>query len=154
MLRSRSSIKSKRTLLALTLCVLLCCLALAVPLARQHFAPPQLMTKPVAAPDLAPEIEPVTRVVFAPPPQTSTQFDLSRHVIAGGGGTSLGGGSLGLSGTNGQTLAGTTSGGGQFTVTGGFLEPGKGGAPPPTPTPTPPPTPAPNTPPPPTPTPP
>src|SRR3989442_8181578 len=140
MLRSRSSIKSKRTLLALTLCVLLCCVALALPLARQHFSPPQLMTKPVAAPDLAPEIEPVTRVVFAPPPQTSTQFDLSRHVIAGGGGTSLGGGSLGLSGTNGQTLAGTTSGGGHVTVTGGFLPPATSVPPKPPPAPTPPPT--------------
>src|SRR3989442_11468568 len=123
MLRSRSSIKSKRTLLALTLCVLLCCVALALPLARQHFSPPQLMTKPVAAPDLAPEIEPVTRVVFAPPPQTSTQFDLSRHVIAGGGGTSLGGSTLALRGTNGPPLSRTTSTAGQVTVTAGYLQP-------------------------------
>src|SRR2546428_3166994 len=43
-------------------------------------------------------------------PQASPQFDLSRHVIAGGGGTSAGG-NLGLSGTNGQPAAGTTSSG-------------------------------------------
>ena len=60
-----------------------------------------------------------------PPPQTSAQFDLSRNVIAGGGGTSSGG-NLGLSGTNGQASAGTTSGGGQFTVTGGFWQPETG----------------------------
>ena len=53
-------------------------------------------------------------------PQAGTQFDLSRHVIAGGGGTSAGA-NLGLSGTNGQAAAGKTSSGGQFTVTGGCV---------------------------------
>src|SRR5213080_4985806 len=69
-------------------------------------------------------------------PQADTQFDLSRHVIAGGGGTSAGA-NLGLSGTNGQAAAGKTSSGGQFTVTGGFWQPETGAAPTPTPTPTP-----------------
>src|SRR5881396_2926787 len=73
-------------------------------------------------------------------PQASPQFDLSRHVIAGGGGRSSGG-NLGLSGTNGQASAGTTSSGGQFTVTGGFWQPETGAAPTPSPTPTPTPTP-------------
>src|SRR5437660_11900791 len=72
-------------------------------------------------------------------PQAGAQFDLSRHVIAGGGGTSSGG-NLGLSGTNGQASAGTTSSGGQFTVTGGFWQPETGAASTPTPTPTPTPT--------------
>ena len=72
-------------------------------------------------------------------PQASPQFDLSRHVIAGGGGTSAGG-NLGLSGTNGQASAGTTSSGGQFTVSGGFWQPETGAASTPTPTPTPTPT--------------
>src|SRR5438093_5769544 len=74
-----------------------------------------------------------------PPPQTSAQFDLSRNVIAGGGGTSSGG-NLGLSGTNGQASAGMTSSGGQFTVTGGFWQPETGATPTPLPTPTPTPT--------------
>src|SRR2546421_1467710 len=85
-------------------------------------------------------------------PQASPQFDLSRHVIAGGGGTSAGG-NLGLSGTNGQASAGTTSSSGQFTVTGGFWQPETGVSPTPTPTPTSTPTPTPTPTPPPTPTP-
>ncbi|PYS57184.1 MAG: hypothetical protein DMF76_22920, partial [Acidobacteria bacterium] len=72
-------------------------------------------------------------------PQASPQFDLSRHVIAGGGGTSAGG-NIGLSGTDGQASAGTTSSGGQFTVSGGFWQPETGAASTPTPTPTPTPT--------------
>ena len=84
-------------------------------------------------------------------PQAGTQFDLSRHVIAGGGGTSAGA-NLGLSGTNGQAAAGKTSSGGQFTVTGGFWQPETGAAPTPTPTPTPTPVPIPTSTPTPTPT--
>src|SRR3989440_289267 len=85
-------------------------------------------------------------------PQAGPQFDLSRNVIAGGGGTSAGG-NIGLSGTNGQASAGTTSSAGQFTVTGGFWQPETGVSPTPTPTPTSTPTPTPTPTPPPTPTP-
>src|SRR6476646_3864559 len=48
-----------------------------------------------------------------PVPQTSAQFDLSRNVIAGGGGTSNGG-NFKLEGTVGQSVAGTTSLGGAY----------------------------------------
>jgi len=81
-----------------------------------------------------------------PPPQTSAQFDLSRNVIAGGGGTSANG-NFKVDGTIGQSAAGTTSIGGQFSATGGFWQvesgvpptptPTPGGSPSPTPTPTP-----------------
>ena len=51
--------------------------------------------------------------------QQGGSFDLSRNVIAGGGGTS-GGGSLQISGTAGQSAAGTNMNGGTFTQVGGF----------------------------------
>ena len=51
--------------------------------------------------------------------QSGGSFDLSRNVIAGGGGTS-GGGSLQVSGTAGQPAAGTQMSGGTFTQVGGF----------------------------------
>jgi hypothetical protein len=77
-------------------------------------------------------------IAATPATQSSPQFDLSHSVIAGGGGTSS---SLNpnfeLSGTIGQSSAGTVSTGasspGQFSVTGGFWTP----AAPPTPTPNP-----------------
>src|SRR5437667_11759679 len=53
-----------------------------------------------------------------PPPQTSPQFDLSRNVIAGGGGTSPAGNPR-LSGTNAHAARATTSEGGQVTATAG-----------------------------------
>src|SRR3989442_3797566 len=55
-------------------------------------------------------------------PQMSAQFDLSRNVIAGGGGTSSNG-SVRLDGTIGQQTAGATSSNGQFSLTGGFWQP-------------------------------
>lgn len=77
-----------------------------------------------------------------PAPQSGGQFDLSRNVIAGGGGTSNGG-SFKLEGTVGQSVAGTTSVGGSYSGTGGFWQPASGVLPTPTPTPTPSPTPTP-----------
>ena len=49
----------------------------------------------------------------------SAQFAVSQNVIAGGGGTSTGGG-LRLEGTVGQPAMGNTSSNGQFSETGGF----------------------------------
>src|SRR2546422_1327220 len=77
-----------------------------------------------------------------PLPQTSAQFDLSRNVIAGGGGSSSAG-NFKVEGTVGQAAAGTTSSGGQFTATGGFWQLESGVPPTPTPTPTATPTPTP-----------
>ena len=86
--------------------------------------------------------------VFEPRPQASS-FDLLKSVIAGGGGRSSGGSpNVTLNGTIGQSAAGTTSSGGQFTVTDGFWNAEATQTPTPTPTPTatptPPPTPPPN----------
>ena len=80
----------------------------------------------------------VKAVNFVQPlPQTGAQFDLSRNVIAGGGGTSTGG-NLQLDGTVGQPAAGTQMSSGQYSVAGGFWQPAAtGAAPTPTPAPTP-----------------
>lgn len=68
--------------------------------------------------------------------QTSPQFDLSHNVIAGGGGSSVGG-TLKIEGTVGQSAVGTTMTGGQFSQTGGFWQPLSGATPTPSPSPTP-----------------
>ena len=77
--------------------------------------------------------------------QSQAQQSIDRHVIAGGGGTSLSG-SLKVEGTIGQPAVGTTLSNGQFSQTGGFWQLESGAAPTPTPTPipTPSPTPSPN----------
>ena len=76
------------------------------------------------------------------PAQSGGQFDLSRTVIAGGGGTSTSpDGSLKVEGTIGQPAVGTTTSNGQFSQTGGFWQPQSGVTPTPTPSPTPSPTP-------------
>src|SRR5207245_11435035 len=72
-------------------------------------------------------------------PQSSTQFDLSRNVIAGGGGSSSAG-NFKVEGTVGQPAVRTQMNGGQFSQTGGFWQPESGAAATPTPTPTPTPT--------------
>lgn len=51
--------------------------------------------------------------------QSGGGFEITKSVIAGGGGTSSGG-EFTLSGTIGQSLAGTTSSGGDFQLTSGF----------------------------------
>ena len=80
---------------------------------------------------------------FAPlVPAASTQFDVVRNVIAGGGGESAGG-SFELKGTAGQAAAGTQMTGGQFSLNGGFWQSEFESAPTPSPTPTPTPTPSP-----------
>ena len=53
-------------------------------------------------------------------PQSGGGFDLSRNVIAGGGGSSTGSGNLQVDGTAGQAAAGTTMSNGGFSLTGGF----------------------------------
>jgi len=78
-------------------------------------------------------------------PQSGAQFDLSRNVIAGGGGTSSNG-NFKIEGTVGQAEASGTSVGGNFGEAGGFWQTLGSGAlasPTPTPTPTPAPTPTP-----------
>ncbi len=60
-----------------------------------------------------------------PQPQATPGFDITSSVIAGGGGSSLGGiapNNLALDGTIGQAVAGTTSSNGPFSVTGGFWQ--------------------------------
>src|SRR5262245_54421395 len=65
-----------------------------------------------------------------------SQFEVSRSVVAGGGGTSTNG-NLQLNGTVGQGAAGAVSSGGQYSVAGGFwaTESTTGATPTPTPTP-------------------
>src|SRR6266850_2584906 len=73
-------------------------------------------------------------------PLAIPQFELLRSVIAGGGGTSKNTDEgLIMDGTIGQAAAGTKSNSdnGQYSVTGGFWQPGEDGSATPTPTPTP-----------------
>ena len=53
--------------------------------------------------------------------QTGGTFEITQSVISNGGGNSIGG-SFDLTGTGGQTLAGTNSTGGAFGVRGGFWQ--------------------------------
>src|SRR5215471_8281599 len=75
----------------------------------------------------------------SPAPASSPQFDLSRSLIAGGGGTSSNG-SLRIDGAIGQPAAGTVMSGGNFAQAGGFWQPEATPTPSPTPTPMPTPT--------------
>jgi hypothetical protein len=52
-------------------------------------------------------------------PQSGGTFEITKSVIAGGGGQSTGG-AFTLDGTIGQSIAGTSSTGGSFELTGGF----------------------------------
>src|SRR5947208_2743579 len=142
--RSKSSGKTKRMLVGVISLALLCAV-IALGFARKQLfgGSAEIVVRSERAARKPQRAEARSAdETSAPPeiPQASPQFDLSRHVIAGGGGTSAGG-NLGLSGTNGQASAGTTSSSGQFTVTGGFWQPETGAAPTPSPTPTPTPTP-------------
>src|SRR5262249_39330802 len=58
----------------------------------------------------------------SPAPASSPQFDLSRSLIAGGGGTSSNG-SLRIDGAIGQPAAGTVMSGGNFAQAGAFCHP-------------------------------
>lgn len=58
---------------------------------------------------------------FEAPAQTGGQFAITQSVVAGGGANSAGG-NLNVIGTNAQPNAGVNSGGGQFSVTGGFWQ--------------------------------
>ena len=75
--------------------------------------------------------------------QTSPQFDLSRSVIAGGGGTSSAG-KFQIDGTIGQAAVGTQMSNGQFSQTGGIWQPESGPTSSPSPNPSPSPSPAPS----------
>ncbi len=69
-------------------------------------------------------------------PQSGGSFQIEKKVIAGGGGN-VSGGIFDLDGTVGQSVAGTTSNGGIFTLAGGFWAGAPtGGTPTPTATPT------------------
>src|SRR5436190_10495642 len=57
-----------------------------------------------------------------PQPQAAGQFDLVRTLVVGGGG-SMSGGTLGLSGSTGQAAAGTQMNGGQSSLTSGCWQP-------------------------------
>src|SRR5512132_3964805 len=57
--------------------------------------------------------------VVKPALQSGGQFDLTRNVIAGGGGTSSGG-NIQVDGTVGEVSASNTQSGGQFSLQGGF----------------------------------
>ena len=72
------------------------------------------------------------------PAQSGGSFEITKSVIAGGGNTASGG-IFSISGTTGQCVAGTTSFGGMFELTGGFWA-GPAGVPAPSPSPTPTPT--------------
>jgi hypothetical protein len=52
--------------------------------------------------------------------QTGGPYDLTRSVIAGGGGSDSAGGTFSLSGTTGQAEAGVNANGGQFNLHNGF----------------------------------
>jgi hypothetical protein len=53
-------------------------------------------------------------------PQKGVSFDLSRYVIAGGGGSSIGGGNVTMDATVGQSAAGLNLSSGQFSMQVGF----------------------------------
>jgi hypothetical protein len=57
---------------------------------------------------------------FSAAAQTGGTYDLSHSVIASGGGSNSAGGNFRIDGTSGQPLAGTISGGGTFSLRGGF----------------------------------
>ena len=112
---------------------------------HQRVRPRQPSAEPAAAP-LSPgarvKVERGATAIPEPVPQTGGSFDLSRNVIAGGGGTSANG-NLRVDGTVGQPAAGTTVSNGQFSQTGGLWQPEANATGTPTPTPTPAPTPTP-----------
>src|SRR5438034_551203 len=144
--RSKSSSNTKRMLFGVISLALLCAV-IAVAFAKQisqRFA--GSADGPVRSEREARKAERAEAAGGTPAlpaaPQTSAQFDLSRNVIAGGGGSSSNG-SFKVDGTIGQAAAGTTSSGGQFTATGGFWQLESGVPPTPTPTPTATPTPTP-----------
>src|SRR5438094_8112325 len=101
------SIKHKRTFLSVVL-LALSCAAMTLGLAHKQLFQPRSASstdshiKPAA---LRADETSALPGALAEAPQTSAQFDLSRNVIAGGGGTSSGSGNLELSGTNGQRFA-------------------------------------------------
>ena len=117
--------------------VILLCLAIATSLANTRLA----QQKPAGSSALK-NAEERTLNTFVQPQETSPQFDLSRNVIAGGGGSSTAG-TLKVEGTIGQSAAGTTMTGGQFSQTSGFWQPLSGVMPTPSPSPTATPTPTP-----------
>jgi hypothetical protein len=118
--------------------------AVAIGFASKDFSLQQPIVRPTAPLNDLAENNPTLHASREPVPAVSQQFEVSRNVIAGGGGTSLGG-SLKVEGTIGQPAVGTTSIGGQFAASGGFwqLEPAVASTPTPTPSSTPTPTPTP-----------
>ena len=139
----RASIRNQRIAVAGLLLSLLGA-AVAFGFANKVFSPHPPIGRPTAALNALPENNPTIHASREPVSAVVQQFEVSRNVIAGGGGTSTGS-SLKVEGTIGQPAVGTTSIGGQFTATGGFwqTESGVSSTPTPTPTVTPTPTPTP-----------
>src|SRR6266851_1346999 len=143
MLGNKLSVNSQRMLLGMISLALLCA-AIALGFANKQLAPHKAVAKPTAVLNAPAECKTAILVAPEPLPQSSGQFDLSRNVIAGGGGTSTGS-PYTLDGIIGQPAAGTVMSGGNFAQAGGFwyaITTGALPSPSPTPTPTPTPTPA------------
>src|SRR6266545_7356075 len=112
---STSSIRNKRMLFAVLLLSLLCA-AMAAAFVNKKPSSRQPIAKPTDALNPSTESTRAVHVSTEPLPQSSTQFDVSRNVIAGGGGTSTStDGSLKVEGTIGQPAVGTTLSNGQFS---------------------------------------
>ena len=116
--RSRPTIERKKMLWGIIFLGLLCA-AIAVGFANKRRSD----RKPIANTNDVLNLTSETKSNgnAEPQPQTSTQFDLSRNVIAGGGGTSSGG-HFKVEGTIGGQGAGGTSVGGNFAEAGGFWQ--------------------------------
>ena len=139
---TRLLINSKRILFAVICLAMALCAALALGVASKH-----LPEKRDAGPDRAtplhrecavPKSAPINARTGTEPLilQSGGDFDLSRNVIAGGGGSSSNGDFV-MDGTVGQSAAGASMSNGDFSVMSGFWQPESEVSPTPTPTPTP-----------------
>src|ERR1700730_17260235 len=140
----RPSIKNKRVLFGV-LSLSLLCAAIAVGFVNKKLSQRQPIAKPTIVLNVPPTSNTAVHESMESLPAASPQFDVSRSLIAGGGGTSSAG-SFKVEGTIGQPAVGTTMSNGQFSQTGGFWQPetGAAGTPTLTPTATPTPTPTPS----------
>lgn len=139
---NKSSTKNKRMLFALVSLALLCAV-IAVGFAKeisQRFdgsADIPVRNEGAARNPERTDAHMSDKLKFVEPlPQSGAQFDLSRNVIAGGGGTSTTG-NFKVDGTVGQPAAGTSLSNGQFSQAGGFWQPDSAATASPSPSPSP-----------------
>ena len=121
----KRALKHRQLILVVTAVGLCAAVALGIDY-RQRVQSRQPSAQPAAAlrsPGARVTVGREAAAIPEPVPQSGANFDLSRNVIAGGGGTSIGNGNLKVDGTVGQAAAGTTLSNGQFSLTSGFWQP-------------------------------